>query len=263
VSLWKNLTSLITYWKSCVDDVTHEEGLTILLLFKQREWLKSGVSGKLICIMWFFHEKLSIIYSKKTHEGVHMKQTSYIFFYVYLEKDSEAQMHKIAVFWLIVRQASFIRISWEKQDVKYLFFPIFKYQRKRGKSSKWCLFPLIPVKYSFKACVLLYKKTVIERGTQLELGIEDKTGRKQRKVIRFMYLVFVWSKDENGLTIVQWNPIYFSRFEPVFNLYTWRIFGGLFGQEEYVSKNKDKKRRDCRLLCCCNIPMLEEVVITK
>lgn len=238
----------------------YHKNLRILLLFR---WFSSelpnGDKESYLAILYFIHQKISIFYHsfKQTKE---FKETLTYLFFIFNKEWNSDGLYKIAVFWFIVRQASFIRFSFEKQDVKILFFPFFKYQRVRGQFSQWCLFPLIPVKYSFQASILLYKKKVIQKGIEKEDGIEDKTSRKQFTRVRFLYAIFVYTLDENDKKTIEFNPIYYSQYDPEYKTNTWRIFGGLFGQEEYLSTRKDKKRRDCRLFCCCNIPMAEEVL---
>jgi hypothetical protein len=150
---------------------------------------------------------------------------------------------KLSIFWFFVRQLSFIRYSKEPGvEVKLVLFPLFKYGRRSGEWSKWCLFPLVPIKYSYIVSVLAREKTVRSRGMKSISGTEDKGARAQDVDIRFIYRLIRY-QIKNGRRQLEVNPFFNSEKDPS-GFSEWNFVGGCFGQRRQKSRDKE-----CR--CCC------------
>eukprot|EP01080_Neovahlkampfia_damariscottae_P000162 gene162-4408_t len=229
------------------------KGIYIFYLFRLESKKDEKNEIFSISIFWLLHKYVSIFYLERKKENERIIDTMYLITIFYVERESD-KLFKLAIFWYFLRQISFIRFSYLPKDVKILLFPIFKYQRKRGEFSRWCLFPLIPIKYSFVANILVYEKEVFKLGTIIN-RIEDKTKRRNYKRIRFLYRVFRWSENENGVIDVEFNPFYYSHSDGKERKSQWLCCGGLCGLEEIPNNSKTKVKKDLRYCCClyCNM----------
>jgi len=169
---------------------------------------------------------------------------SYIPILYYIESTPSKNMLKFSMFWLIVRQASFIRYNKETgKEVKFIIFPLFKYGRKSAEWSKWCLFPIVPIKYSYILCLLAREKTVLKMGALNSDGVEDKSLREEDLDVRFLYRIIRY-KHENGESSFEWNPFYAFEKKDDKSFSSWDCLGGCLGQRKVSSRDKE-----CR--CCC------------
>jgi hypothetical protein len=233
------------------------KGISVFYLFKLENEKDNTKDRTFLCVFWIFHRYVSLFYLERTktqkRQVEENRDVMFLLFIFFVEREGD-KLFKLAIFWFFVRQASFIRFSYLPEDVKILFFPFFKYQRVRGKFARWCLFPLVPIKYSFVANIMVYEKEVFKLGP-ISNGIEDKTKRRNNKRVRVLYKVFRWSEDENGVVDVEFNPIYYSHADGIERKGQWLCCGGLCGVEELANNAKTKVKKDFRYCCClyCNL----------
>jgi hypothetical protein len=168
----------------------------------------------------------------------------YILVIIYIRKKDNPFSFKISLLWFFVRQAAFIRLTKTMESIKYGVFPFFKYMRHKGVRTQWCLFPFVPIKYSFTANFLVYEKYVHKRGATTDGGVEDKKARVQDRYVRILYRVARFS-SENDTTNIEINPwwSYERNEKPGSEFRIWDCCGGICGK-------KRKGGRDQTRVCC-------------
>eukprot|EP00761_Pharyngomonas_kirbyi_P000008 gb/GECH01000008.1/.p1 GENE.gb/GECH01000008.1/~~gb/GECH01000008.1/.p1 ORF type:complete len:1713 (+),score=167.12 gb/GECH01000008.1/:1-5139(+) len=262
----------IIYWKWALISIwryrtigAHErrriyKGLYMLLIIRLRQviWLNASEDVQeeeenVLSLIWIFQRRVCLFFYdySTNHANEDAKKKMYlacIFFY-----EQSQQIFRFSIIYIILRQLAIFRISrvYTDRTTKVSVFPAFKYRHIAGNSTEWAFLTFVPVRYSFIACVVSYKKEVLERGRTRSVVLggqtvekEDKSARKENRHFRVLYRVFQW-KLENGITTVEFNPLYFSEKYPDDDFEECLLCGGCIG------KRMDHGNQQCRLCCCC------------
>jgi hypothetical protein len=271
-------------WWNNLYDTELNRGFYIVLLVLWSKIITATEKHITFSLFWFIHKYVALFhFSTDKREGNHIKPVdvdditidvelnhaktvfkvpnveytgtdylTYLCVLFYIEKKATPYSFKIALFWFFLRQVAFIRLTREFDLIKYVIFPFFKYYRKSGKFTKWCLLPFVPIKYSFIANVLVYEKKVHKLGILNDVGEEDKKTRVQDKYVRILYRVARW-QTESGITTVEINPWWSYERRSDENsretsFRTWDCLGGIFGKKK-KGTGKDQTRVCCFWYC--------------
>lgn len=153
------------------------------------------------------------------------------------------QIIRLTLFWILYHHLSIIRFTKElnPNGIKIGIFPIFRFDRKAGRYSKWCLFPIIPVKYTFLFNFCAYEKHVFSLGN-IQNGVENKKERNQSRIFRFLYKV-AYINMSNEKKQIELNPLLYYEKSSSFTILN--LFGGFCGLE------RNRTRKNTRRRVCC------------
>ncbi|KAL0490460.1 hypothetical protein AKO1_009491 [Acrasis kona] len=171
----------------------------------------------------------------------------FVLFLFFVSKKRDPYYFKISLFWFLHRILTFVRFSFETHSVKYVIYPLFKYNRVRGQYTKWCIVPFFPIKVSFVANLVAYEKYVQKTGQLDANGKEIKSTRGEDKYVRVLYRVARWQRVDN-VTSTEINPIWSyerrdNQADKEDDFRTWDCMGGIIGK-------KRKRGKDQTRLCC-------------
>ncbi|EFC49007.1 predicted protein [Naegleria gruberi] len=244
----------------CREDFSRLFYIFPLILFHSSK--EGGTSTFYLSLLWLFHKFVSMFhFGRQVFGDGHIlaggasdnkdsKITSFILFLYFYASDTRVKEKKWSLFWLFVRQVSFIRYSKSLKEghklLKFLVFPFFKFERWSTKSSRWCLLPFVPVKFSWVANFMVYTKRVNKVGAVLDDGKEDKSSRDQNRYLRVLYKVVVWQYVDQVKSL-EINPFFASEHDYTDGYKSWDILGGCLGRV----KNSPEHQDACRLFCCC------------